>query len=272
MEFATSKNQYAGSDRETILIGACDGKTRERTLEHQLIRNGIIDGKWSHAGDETPGSIFFWFKHVAAGIYEPDYMELDSIDTNHCGICYHDIEYVYHFISDGMHKLNLTRDMDVVMPATIVSGSECIHLGDEMLRLREWLFRHGLVQKVMKFTRSRIDVQCIIDCWQTWDRDVVALPLRWFYFRPDIRQAMARGESFGRGRHIFGAYAGDSLPRKMNMAAKETGYIRAKDIFSGRDDYTGRVVDINCDGQSSHPCAYAKLYRDQAMELATPLS
>lgn len=270
MEFATSKNQYPGEDRDILLIGACDGVTMERTLEAQLIKHGIIDEKWSHCNEDTPGSVFFWFKHVGAAVYEPDSIECNAEGTSHCGVCYHDIDYVYHFNRIGSDRINLTRDLDIAMPLTIVSGSECIHLADELLSIRNWLFRHGFAVRRIQFKRSRIDVQCIIDSFETWDRDRVALPLRWFYFSPSIRNFLALDDRFGRGEHVFLASSDRSVPRNMNRAAKENGYISTKSIFQGRDEYEMKPADINSDWQSSHPCAFVILRREVARQMARP--
>lgn len=271
MEFATSKNQFSGENREILTIGACDGRTRERTLESRLMEAGIIDGKWSHRNEDTPGSVFYWFKHVGASVYSPDFIDYNLESTNHCGICYHDIDFVYHFNRGETDRINLTRDLDIVMPPTIVSGSECIHLADELIGIRNWLFKHGFAIRRIKFNRGRIDAQCIIDSYQKWDRPVVALPLMWFYFTPTQRRFLAMDDSFGMGRHVFLASGEKSVPKRMNLAAKENGNISTKSLFGGRDEYAMNMASIDTDEQSSHPCAFAIITVDQARTLARPL-
>lgn len=270
MEFATHKNQYSGEGRKVLTIGECDGSTREATLEAQLINYGIIDSKWSHCNEDTPGSVFFWFKHVGASVYEPEYIAYEDENTRHCGVCFHDIDFVYYFNRVVHEPINLTRDLDILLPRTMVSGSECIHLADELMAIRNYLFKHRLVHERITFIRSRIDARCVIGAWKTWDREKVALPLRWFYFTPSIRKVLALDDSFGSGVHVFLGSSDNSVPRKMNAAAKENGTISTKSLFTGRDEYECKGADINSDWQSSHKCAYAVIHRDVARMLAKP--
>lgn len=265
MDFATSKNQYPAK-KDLLRLDTCDGSAPDNTLEAQLIREGIIESKWSHADEDTPGSIFFWFKHVAAPLYVPDFCSFTDSRSRHCGICYHKIRFVYHYnLADpGIDVVNLTGELDVRLPPDMVSGSECIHLADEFMAIRNWMIANGFFNGMIRFSHGRIDVDSLIVNWSSWKLDSIALPLQWFYFRPAVRQFLAGREPLIGGRNVFMPFEDRSVIRRIRRATVQGGNVRAKTLFQGMDDYARMVADINCDHQSSHSCAYALLTRDDA--------
>ncbi|SHI34743.1 hypothetical protein SAMN05720471_101241 [Fibrobacter sp. UWP2] len=90
-------------DKTTINIYRCDGATQEDTLQEQLLRHGLIKSKWT-LDDDKPGTVFYWFRHVAARAYNITHFILS--EEGHCGICYHSIlnKFFYqNYLQEPVH-------------------------------------------------------------------------------------------------------------------------------------------------------------------------
>lgn len=272
MMFATSPKQFAQSKtRKVIFIGTCDGSSKFNTLEHQLIAEGILDTKWSMNNDDEPGSIFYWFKHVGATEYIPE-SYLHHTDAWHCGICYHEINHIYRYSRMNGGPVNLTEDIDVMLPETIISGSECINLTEELRALTNYIDRNGFATRGIFYKFGRIAAREIIASWDSWKKNEIALPVQWFYFEPVERQKLMLGQdNSGYGRHVefYGRY--DSVPRCMAAALRQPRNIRAYQLFNGLDEYK-KTADLNTVGQVATSCHYVVLTRDSAKKLAGELN
>ena len=274
-EFATSAHQFGGSGRKCIEIYGCDGSSPETTLEAQLLQHGIIGRRWSlkdmKEGGEVPGSIFYWFKHVASQTMEPDSIMKKLSGKWHCGICYHDISNVYYYNNVFNKPVNLNSELDIMLPPTIVSGSECIHLADEMRHMIDYLFEHGIVSHKMTFTHGRIDAQCVVDSFESWDRDEVALPVSWFYFKPNFRRGLTcKHPTAYRHPHVYAPMGAKSTAVNMNNALKQRRMVFDEDIFLGREA-NGMRVDVNSDGQTVNACLYIVIDKETAQVMANPV-
>ena len=274
-DFATLSCQFTEEGRECIEIFGCDGSSPETTLEAQLLKHGIIEKRWSikemKDGCEIPGTIFYWFKHVASQSMTPDTIKMDPDQKWHCGICYHEINNIYYYRKTSSAPINLNRHLDIILPETIVSGSECIHLADEMRNLIRYLFDHGIVSHRMTFTHGRIDAQCVVDSFETWDREEVALPVSWFYFKPNFRRGLvSNNPSAYKHPHVYEPFDYNSVPLKMNGALRQAKFTLDDSIFIGMES-DGRRVDVNTDGQTVNACLYLVIDRKTAQVMANPV-
>lgn len=267
MEFATSKDQYSGENRKLLRLEQCDGSAKFNTVEGQLIMYGVLDRKWSHAGEDTPGSVFYWFKHVVAPMYTV--ADLVSGETGHCGICFKDINYKYHYTRTGAERVNLNEKFDVSLPMDIVSGSECIKLTREMKNLLHNLKKNNMYCNRLRFTRGRILARDIVNGCGGWDVESIALPLRWFYFEDWWRPVLMLGQdNMGYGRHTSYRGSEHSVWGNMKRAANGERNISAFHLFDGEDE-SHEKVDIYTHGrQSAEDDKYVVLTRQSAMNLA----
>ena len=269
MEFATSKDQYSGEKRELIVLNDCDGSCIEHTVEHQLIEAGVMNRKYSHAGEDTPGSIFYWNKHVAAPQFSPDYVA-DKV-PGHCGWCYKEIEYQYHYILTGNRIVNLNEKYDVCLPESIVTGSECIKLCREMNNLLTNLRKYTMYGSRLRFTRGRILARDIVNAAAGWHKDIdrIALPLRWFYFEDWWRPVLMLGqENMGYGYHTRYQGSDYSVWGNMKRAADGNRNISAFHLFSGMDEFH-EETDIYTHGrQTAEDDKYVVLTRQSATNLS----
>ena len=246
--------------------GRCDGSSKEYTLESRLIELKLMDRKWSHTNEDTPGSVFYWFKHVMAAQYTPDYFR-KRVD-GHCGICYTEIDWEYRYVRTGLKVLNITEKADVELPDEIVSGSECINLGDDARRIVRYLVEKGMCERgMMTFTRGRFDIVPILRNRATWKAPVFAFPIRWFYFPPAVRGMLRAGQFSGRyGMHAV--YDGNNPYIAVNMshAVQQRRTLSAYELFRGLDEYR-RPCDWNTDAQAATPFFYAVIDKDMAGRL-----
>ena len=254
-----------------IQIGVCDGSSREATLERQLIKNGLMAQKWSMS-DDTPGTVFFWFKHVAAQVYEPDMMEPNETKDWHCGVCYTAIKHLYHFRGGGI--VNFAKDIDVSLPPVIVSGSECIWLGKELKALTNYLVSSKYVVGPVRYTRGRIDAQCLFDSFDQWPYDEFVLPLQWFYLKPNQRRGLSRTiNGWDRATQVLSWWKSkdDSIPKLMNHIRKsEARYGLGEKFWNGTDIDGKTMATIDTDSQVAEPNRFIVVSRTDARIMARP--
>lgn len=273
--FASSADQFAGEGRKLITLSACDGSSEQATMEWQLRKLGLIK-KWRHEDDDRPGTVFYWFKHVAAQAYEPSmFSYLGKNNGSICGVCgKKDIQKVYSFRLTGSGIVNLTDTMDILLPEIMKSGSICIHLADEFRSLTEYLIKNHLVLNGdVHFRMGRIVARDIIDAWHSWDKstDVVALPVQWFYFTPMERKLLMLGQSVsGYGYHVYNANSSKYVLMRMAAARKAKRTISAYRLFDGTDEY-GHRCDIATPAQTAIKHVYVILTRKSACGLSAEL-
>lgn len=268
--FATTKNQFSGNGRYAIVLGACDGSDKKHTIEQQLIDFGVMDKKWSHRSDNVPGSIFYWFTHVAAPAYSISKWTTDV--PGNCGICYTSIEHKYYYVLNGDPKVNLNEKYDVILPREVTTGSECINLTKQMKNLLKNLDEKGMVSGSLRFTRGRILARDIINSFSTWKVDTIALPLQWFYFENWWRPLFMLGQdNMGYGYHS--TYEGtDSVWTNMKLAARKERIIRAFELFRGEDEFHEPVTIYTHGRQVADADKYVVLTRHSAMNLSWEIS
>lgn len=273
-EFATELNISSGNTRKLYQVKACTGATREDTLEHQLKKQGLITRRWSIKGDSKPGDIFYWVTHVMSRAYDANYMSLYQSSRWHCGICFTEISYVFvyrakpEYIDEiyGRVRLNLTDDADILLPNTIVSGSECIHLGDKLKGLVRYLCACKYIADLqqIKFRFSRIDAGNIILGYERWERDEIAMPVQWFYFEPGLRKAI--GDIQNRvmfQKNVCYPLEADGVGANMYRALAYPRNIGVRQAFEGRDEYMARTT-METDRQTASPLYYIVISRDMA--------
>ena len=249
MEFATSIDQYSGTGRKLLKLGPCDGEDNTRTVLSYLMDAGLLQKKRCLAGDDTPGSIFYWFKHVAAQVMSPDTVTMEQ-DGN-CGVCFHHITNQFRYINmnpDGV--VNLTEDIDVRLPPVIISGSECITLTDDFSNLMSYVMANGLSGKVIRFAFGKVDAWEVVKSYRSWKLDIYPLPISWFYFKPSLRRMLMLGQrTAGFGFHTAIETRGLTPGRAINMARKTTRTVEAYRIFNGHDEY-GHRCGIDSEAQA----------------------
>lgn len=251
---------------ETLFIGGCDGSSSETSLETQLIRYGLLDRKWSHKDEDTPGSVFYWFKHVVSPIYSITQITEDV--SWHCGICHKEIKRKFFYECTRNPVVNLNERYDVRMPDSIVSGSECIKLGDDMKNLLKNLRENKMYVNRLRFGRGRILARDVISAHDYWKVETIALPLRWFYFEDWWRPVIMLGqENSGYGYHVQWQGGIKSVWGNMKKAAEKDRDVKAFQLFRGYDEYRA-PVDIYSHGrQSSADDRYVVLTRSSARDM-----
>lgn len=280
----------------TLKLGPCDGITQERTLKWQLIRAGIIKDstEWGNRNIENPNSVFYFFKHHASTGYNPLYTDIAG-STHHCGICYHDIDYqfVYQsktgkpFVSTWLREDG--ESVDIEFPEYMVSGSECIHLADELKSLiSACRTRFGVSR--LEFEDGLIDMTAIIKSAKDWTVDAMAFPLEWFYFSKDLRNYLVWWQHRnygGLGAHVEEGFGGTVLQKckaaldyYRKYAAENLAWIelkqypvhlcRAYDLFLGQDKFGRNTTrDTYCQPQSG--LKYVILTKSNAMTISKRL-
>lgn len=279
---------------KTIHITDCTGASPELTLKHQLISQGVIkdSSEWGPSNDD-PCSIYNHFQHYAAQGYVPCEMSKAS-PNDHCGVCYHDIDYQYMFVSKtdepfGVKWVNKDGDEAlIVYPRVMYSGSKCIHLADELRALSVKCVKDYAVQGVT-YTDGKIDAYDIIYNARHWTVDHAVLPVDWFYFSPDLRNRMIWGQwSAGIGAHVQKEFETESVLRGMAMAWKHyckyrheedlwikkrdnfvlKHLVRPTDIFDGKDKFGG-FTTRHTRQQVTDPNKYVILTQEQAIAIRT---
>lgn len=269
--FATSAYQFAGAERKLITLDDCDGSSEQATLEWQLREWGLIK-KWRHEDDDRPGTVFYWFKHVASQVYFPEKFA-KLTEPWMCGVCgKKDIRKVYTFGRIGSGIVNITEDMDIRLPEVMKSGCVCIELGAELNSLTEHLIENGMVRNnLINFKMGRIAARDVIDAWYTWTRDIVALPVQWFYFTPMERKLLMLGQDVsGYGYHVVKDNKSQYVLRRMAAAVKGKRTWSSYRLFDGLDEY-GKRCDIATPNQTAAKNAYVILTRKSACGLSGEL-
>ena len=219
-----------------------------------------------------PGTVFYWFKHYAAQVYAPDRVEAHKVKDWHCGVCFHAIQHLYYFVGGGI--VNFDDDTDVELPPSIVSGSECIWLAEELRSLTNYLFQKGFVTRELKYTRGRIDAQCVFDSFASWPTDEIALPIQWFYFRPNFRRGMLTAMKCGGSPSqtiSWWSNQKNSIPTTMSHIVSHGSRSNFGDSFWRGTDTDGKTFsDIDSDSQSAEPFRYVIVSRSAAMLMARP--
>ena len=262
--------------RKMVKIGCCDGECKANTLAWHLIQQGIIDRKWSHANENDPRSVFYKVKHSVSQVMYPASISFHDKKDGHCGVCFKEIQnfYSYKAIPGRNRIVNITDEVDLELPETIVAGCECITLGDELRALIGYLThmdketnRRRICDEIL-FMRERIDARCIISSWKKWSVDTVALPLDWFYFTPAIRRLLMLGQTVsGYGWHVNNFQHYKHIGTGMHYASLQKRNVRAYDLFRGYDKGTHRMCDLDTDEQVRDSYRYAILTRESAREL-----
>lgn len=276
----------------TIYITDCTGVSPHNTLKHQLIEHCIIKDSTEWGPSNTdPNSVYNHFKHYAAQGYDPYSMAIAS-PNDHCGVCYHDIDYRYMFCSKTGEPFEVKwtspegKDVLIVYPKFMYSGSECIHLADELKVLSLRCVKDFAVPGI-SFTDGRINAGDIVRNAKQWKTDHAVFPVDWFYFTPDLRNRMIWGQwNNGIGAHVKQAFDSESVLRRMSMAwkhyckyrdeenlwmKKRDNFIlrhlaRAKDLFDGMDKFGG-FATRNTELQVSDKNKYVILTREQAIAI-----
>lgn len=249
MEFATSIDQYAGAGRKLIKLGPCDGEDSTRTVLSYLMKAGLLQKKRCLAGDDTPGSIFYWFKHVASQVMSPDSVILKQ-DGN-CGVCFHHITNQFRYINNNPEGMvNLTEDIDVRLPPVIISGSECITLTDEFSNLMHYIMANRLSEKMIRFAFGKVDAWEVVKSHESWEQESYALPISWFYFKPSMRRMLMLGQrTAGFGFHTAIDTRGLMPGTAIKMARLAPRGVEAYRIFNGHDEY-GHRCGIDSEAQA----------------------
>ena len=219
-----------------------------------------------------PGTVFYWFKHYAAQVYEPDWVEAHEKRDWHCGVCFHAIQYLYHFVGGGI--VNFDANTDLELPPVMVSGSECIWLAEELKCLTRYLLDKGFVKGQLRYNKGRIDAQCLFDSFDTWPVNEIALPIQWFYFRPNFRRGLqTEMERGGSPTQVISRWsnAKNSLPTTMNhIVQKEYRVNYGEAFWKGLDTDGKSDADINSDCQSAKPYRYVIVTKRNARLMARP--
>lgn len=272
-------------------LSNCTGATPSETLKHQLIAAGLIkdSSEWGSGAEEDPTSVFWHFKHYAAQGYRPD--SFLSKAHLHCGVCNHDIEYQYRFVSKTGHSFGvpyIKPDGEAIIieyPEKMYSGSVCIHLDEELKGLVRWLCKEYGVDH-FDFDDGRIDFNSILKSAKK-SPEVGAFPLVWFYFDVGIRNNLIWKQWSGKlGAHVEHVFKCKDYMRKLararkfytqNIACEElwTRTRLSKDIgvlqtptqlFYGRDKFNA-ITTRHTPEQTCSPNKYVVLTRDQFLTL-----
>lgn len=259
--FATRQGEFEGVDRKLLVVGPCDGSSFDYTLAGHLKRLGLLKGRWK-SGEHTPGSVFYWFRHVAALQFVPDSLEL--VDSWHCGVCFkHPIKLKFTMKNMAFNKpLNITEHADILLPKYIVTGSECIHLSDDMRNLVRYMREHGIMPEGgIRFVMGRFDAMDIVRNYAAWEFDTVALPVRWFYFKPEFRHVLYYYRwSRGYGLHVVMPPEGRGPGDLMHRASRFCRSSHARDLFWGMDEYD-RPATMDTPNQCADKYGYVVLER-----------
>lgn len=270
--FATSVDQFTGAGRRLIELKDCDGSSETATLEFQLKELGLVN-KWRHEDDDRPGTVFYWFKHCAAQVYEPEYYSYLSKSWM-CGVCgKKNIHHVYTFRRTGAGIVNITEDADVLLPVVMRSGCVCIHLADELKSLTGFLIRNHMVRGLdVRYRMGRVVARDVIDACHEWDREIIAMPVQWFYFTPIERKLLMLGQSVsGYGFHVYRRDDDPHVLNRMKRAGKTQRTMSAFHLFQGKDEY-GNRCDIYSDRQAADKYCHVILTRRSAWRLSMELS
>lgn len=278
---------------KTLILGPCDGLSEERTLKWQLIKAGIIKDctEWGKSHLEDPRSVFHFFKHHASDGYAPDFVDSADPDS-HCGVCFHRIDYSFVFRSKTNDPFQAVwvnekgEDVPILFPVTMISGSECIHLANELKSLIA-ACRKKFNAFHISFEDGLIDMDSILKHADEWTVDVAAFPLEWFYFSPSLRDRLVWWQHSGHGG--YGAHVEQSFDRKTILqrckAALDyysqyedensrwiNGRIfpkhlqRAHDLFYGKDKF-GKIATRGTYFQPQTETKYVILTKQKAMRL-----
>lgn len=278
---------------KTLVLGPCDGLTRERTLKWQLVNAGIIpDCKgWGKSFMEDPDSVFHFFKHHASEGYEPEFVDVADPDS-HCGVCYHSVNFSFKFRSKTDEPFQAVwvdqkgEDVSILFPATMTSGCECIHLADELKSLIA-ACRTKFNTFHLSFEDGLIDIDSILKHASEWTVDVAAFPLEWFYFSTQLRNKLVwwqHSAHGGYGAHVeqpfdrktilqrcksaldYYAQYEDENSRWVNGRIYPKHLQRAYDLFCGRDKF-GNIATRNTYFQPQTNTKYVILTKQKAMRL-----
>lgn len=278
---------------QTLILGPCDGLNEARTLKWQLIKAGIIKNckDWGKSHLEDPRSVFYFFKHHASEGYEPEFVD-SAAQGSHCGVCFHPIDYSFVFRSKTGNPFQAVwvnekgEDVPIQFPAKMVSGSECIHLADELKSLIA-ACRTKFNATHLSFEDGLIDMDSVLRHASEWKVDVAAFPLEWFYFAPILRNRLVWWQHSGRGG--YGAHVEQSLDRKTILQRCKSaldyytqykdensrwveGRIfpkhlqRAYDLFYGRDKF-GKIATRDTYFQPQTETKYVILTKQNAKRL-----
>lgn len=278
---------------KVLVLGPCDGLTRERTLKWQLVNAGIIPDctGWGKRFMEEPGSVFHFFKHHASDGYEPEFVDTAAPDS-HCGVCFHSIDYAFVFRSKTGNPFQAIwvdekgEDVTIQFPITMISGSECIHLADELKSLIA-ACRTKFNAYHLTFEDGLIDMDSILKHASEWNVDVAAFPLEWFYFAPRYRNRLVWWQHSGHGG--YGAHVNQAFDRKtilqrckaaldyyaqyedensrwVNGRVYPKKLERAYDLFCGRDKF-GKITTRDTYFQPQTETKYVILTKQKAMRL-----
>lgn len=278
----------------TIHITDCTGASPEHTLKHQLIAQGIIKDstEWGPSNKDQY-SVYNHFRHYAAQGYVP-YGMCRALPNSHCGVCYHDTDYQYMFVSKTDEPFEVKWvDKDgnetlIVYPRVMYSGSECIHLADELKTLSVRCVKDYAISSIT-YTDGKIDAYDIVYNAHKWLVDHAVFPVDWFYFEPGLRNKLIWGQwKAGLGVHVYKAFDTESVVRGMSMAwrhyckyryeedlwmKKRDNFVlkhlvRPTDIFDGKDKFGG-FATRHTRQQVADPNKYVILTREQAIAIRT---
>lgn len=276
-----------------IVLGPCDGLTEARTLKWQLVRAGIIEDctGWGKSNLEQPHSVFHFFKHHASRGYVPESVAPAST-SKHCGVCYHRIDYSFRFRSKTGEPFTEVwvdennNPVEIQFPEIMISGSECIHLADELKSLIV-ACRSRFKASELKFEDGLIDLEGIIKTAQDWKVECAAFPLEWFWCSPSIRDRLIwwqHAEHGGLGAHVNKLFSGTVLQRCKaavafynQNAVENSAWIsnkvipknlqRAYDLFLGKDKF-GKFTSRGTYFQPQSNTKYVILTKQNAINIS----
>lgn len=237
--------------------------------------------------------MFYHFKHYAAEKYRPTTVCLAS-PGDHCGVCYHSIDYKYCFVSETGEPFEVLwrspEGEDVVLqyPSYICSGSECIHLSDELVAITR-KYMKDLSTSEIEFYDGRICADDLICNAKNWVTDYAVFPLEWVYFNESLRDRLVwyqykrktgahvecefEGSLLSRMKKAYATYTENAELERAWMATQHHEKLigapicRAEVLFYGKDKF-GRIATRKSHGeQACEPEKYVILTREQAIQL-----